>query len=88
MSGESKYCARCEAYHTDNEPCMSALGHSSFARPPGSVRTCEWETVAPPKICAKPAVFATQGKYLCQEHGAAINHRWPGTAKSLKAPNE
>jgi hypothetical protein len=58
------------------------------AAPAGSARTCEWETVAPPKICGMPAVFATQGKYICQNHGDGINRRWPGAAKLLQAPND
>ena len=61
---------------------------ATLAAARGSVRTCEWETVAPPKICGKPAVFCTQAKYMCQEHGDAINRRWPGAAAPLQAPNK
>lgn len=45
---------------------------------------CEWETVVPANVCRKPAVFRTSGKLMCQEHGDAINRRWPGAAKALE----
>lgn len=36
MSGETRYCARCESYHPAEQACLMARGSSSFAAPLGS----------------------------------------------------
>lgn len=37
---------------------------------------CEWEIVAPPSVCGKPAIFCTRDKFLCQEHGEILRRRF------------
>jgi len=53
----------------------------------GSAATCEWETVAPAKICGEPAAYEDiNGKKFCERHGHHLVKRYPTTMTKLEVP--